>query len=923
MKKMFKFMLLACVVLCAGTMVGCSDDETNVGGGNVTEMALELVNTESGGAVLKLTTNGMAKYAYEVYEKAPLLTPEPVMIFNSGKQVDCVDGENEIHVTGCMPSTTYTVYVAAQTVNDSFHKEVLSVEFTTNAIEDLVTVMSTDYQGYSLFVKLPPEVKSRGNVVRYALYDFAMYSYLRSGGMAIPREDASLLMNSKLWFGDDEEEVYINYNNDNVYLTDENGNPLVGDEGEYLINHLPISPNEPTVLMLGEFTETRPDQSHYGDWMTPMFDYNSRNEDNGGIAPAAQPMAAWDENNTYYDDQCWTGYHSRTLFQTKAPEVLDAKLNIALKSVGAVRATITVNPDPEVKQYTIMLLTTPMYEEILAWINGDESLMQWLTSSYFGYNICYSQSYKGPIEYILERDWKVEPEQEWHVFAVGYGSNDGSKQCFEHFTFKTTPRTLPAPELQITKAEVLPEGEVESPYKVWYNIKCLTKNAVAGRYAADYIAEWGKMYNTGVSNSDLITQGNYLTERDLAYVNDDEGLTVGFSTLPGMTMRLGVMLYNEEETPNDVDAMDANGNNPGICDLTAAEIDDKPRVESEIFNKLEGEWTATATAMIYDYFRVDENSLGEWMWVTLDEPIKTKITISNGVTYPETLSQEIYDIYAGLNTPKDEAAVDALFEDFKKEAAVYNQRLRGQNRMLCVGFNSANTMALLPMSAFEGFYRTDYNSYDIASIFYDFGPKWYLEVDRAGNVFAPFNYEHFAPMSNWTGYVCYMAGVVAEATNSARLVGDRSRDLAFPVEIAADYNTITINPFELDKLNEDGSFVKDENGNNVKETFYPNVLYSDWGQWAISMPKYVSKLVLTRGWDGEEAAPASVKANARVDVGSTYGYELRQPAEYSTRAHTTFREPVKYEVVKARYATPEEAKANLKALVEKRYGIRK
>ncbi len=906
MKRFFRFMLFACVALCAGMVASCSEDDTEpvIDEGKVS-MALELVSTESSGATLKLTTKGIMSYAYMVSDEMLAEAPIPVVVFNSGEVAVCNDGDNEFRITGCKPGETYTAYVAGMSA-DAYHETVLTVQFTTTDVSDVVNVLDVYHDGYSVFVNVPAEVKERGNVLRCLLTDFAMYTYLRAGEMGPPREDASQLMDSGMLIDGDSK--LFEYNNDNIYVLDENGNPVTNEDGDFIANHLPIVPNEPTVLILGEFTRSLPEHEHYGEWMTPYIDkYVNGSETASAYANAPAAPMAWNDNGTYYDDRQWVGFHSRTFFQTKAPEKLDAKLNVSVKNVGAVRATISINPDEAVKKYTVMVLSQDMKDQLMPWLGNDESLMQWLTTSYFGFNICYSQSETNglPMDYVLENNFVVYPEQKWYAYVVGYGDDLGATQCFEVLEFSTTGRTKPAPAVSIEQISA-PEGSVDSPYEVWFRIKCTTGDAVSGYYAADYVAEWGKALNVkDMSPSLLLQQGNPLSATDLAYMNEHaDGLVVSFPTLPGMTTRLGILVMNDENTTNDTDS---EGATDWYGDATASQVPDRPRVESELFDVLEGDWTLTATAIAKEYVYTDENPLGEWQWVTYED-LKTKVTISNGIDYPEVLPEEVYDVYANLPTPKDKAAVDKLYQEFRELADDYSERLRGQNRLLCVGFNSANEEEMLPMSAFEGFYRTDYNSYDNASIFYDFGPKWYLEIDRRGQVAVPFNYLHYAPMSNWTGIASYMAGV--SETFNARLLGeDGSNDQYFPVEVSEDRNTITIKPFEA-------------TSDGVTEPFYPNALYYDtYSGYSITQPTYITELVLTRGWNEPEAEPASLSNVQPVYANPVH--EMLQPVQRRVISRTKLENMEVRETRTIRSATPEEAKANLKALVEKRYGIRK
>ncbi len=891
-------MLFASLTLCAGFMASCSEDDTDQGQQeqppvqqDEVTMALEVAEVNAGGATLKLTTKGIAKYAYTVYEQAPAEQPMPVVVFHEGTTGDCADGDNSIAITGKQPQSTYYVCVAGQTSDNSFFEEVLSAEFTTTNLEEMITLMEQYYDGYSVYVNLPAEVKERGNVVRFGTCDIAFYAYLRNGGLT----DAEILTsNGGQFFGDDEESYTITYNTANTYLCDEDGVPIKDEYDQMQMIHNPIVPGEPAVIIMGEFGHGRHEEFDEEGFYGPMFDYEAYY--NSGDEPVV-PLSYKDK--TYTDDAYWTGFHTRYYVSAKQPEKLDAKLNVTIEDISAVNATIRINPDPEIKLYSMMILEDYVIDDMMKVINDDESLLQWFVTSYFGYMSYNGISGHGPMEYVLRDLYTtVDDESNCEVLIVGMSDDMGSAQCFERHKFKTGQKTQRPPVVEVKHISA-PAGEDESPYYVWFNIKCTNGNAAYGKYAADYAAEWGKMNTQGYSNTELIKQGFSFSGSDIEDINSPAGLNVAVATLDGMTTRMGVLLYNAEDTPNNPDDKASEA----MADATSPYIEAKERVESSLFTDLEGEWTLTATAVDREY-TYENTVLGEWVWYELAEPVKTKVTISNGAKYPEVLPEEVYKAYASLNKPLSKEEVDKLYAGFCAEADAYNDYLRGQNRLLCVGMNSACSVAA-PMSAFEGFYVSGYNSYDNASIFYDFGPKWYLEIDKDGNLTAPFDANHFRPASNWTQYPVYMGAVAADESNDARIVGADGNALHFPVEVSADKNTITINPLTI----------------NGKE-FYPNVVYSYWGQMSIGLPKYNTKWTLTRGWnEQEEAAPAS-RNISKSEVGDMGGAELRN-RRVRQLSRTVLTEPVKYGKGEITPVSLEESKARIKKYVEERYGIKK
>ena len=110
-----------------------------------------------------------------------------------------------------------------------------------------------------------------------------------------------------------------------------------------------------------------------------------------------------------------------------------------------------------------------------------------------------------------------------------------------------------------------------------------------------------------------------------------------------------------------------------------------------------------------------------------------------------------------------------MYEGFKKQLKLYNERLRGQNRLLCLGLDidrpkyeySTNYLAGWK-TPYDLFIATteEYNGYDTESMFFDFGPKWYLEMKSDGSVVAPFDVTNLPPLTLWNrGAEYYFIGI--------------------------------------------------------------------------------------------------------------------------------------------------------------------
>jgi hypothetical protein len=141
-------------------------------------------------------------------------------------------------------------------------------------------------------------------------------------------------------------------------------------------------------------------------------------------------------------------------------------------------------------------------------------------------------------------------------------------------------------------------------------------------------------------------------------------------------------------------------------------------------------------------------------------------------------------------------------------------------------------------------------------MFYDFGPKWNLEIDADGSVWLPINIAMEYPLEAFnfgTEYTFYMLAVGESYYLGGDLVdtaGNTTLKARFPVEVSADYNTITIKPIEY----------TDPAG--LKEYFYPCVAQLTNGQATPLNPRIKGNIVLKRNTTGK-----AVKANASVANG--------------------------------------------------------
>lgn len=798
------YALMAGILLVGAVMTtGCNPEENM---SSEPSAELSVVSVDASSAVLALTASAIADYAYVAYSEDPGSEPAAVVIYRDGVSGTASEGQTLITVSRLEALTPYTVYLAARTNAGEYYGEILSVSFTTTDYTEDLTLVETFYDGFTMNIRMPEEVKERGNVLRYTEGNLLMYNSNKQGWMATT--DAANLEANGGWYT--EESIQVTYNDDNVSTGE------VDEWGQEIYLHDPIVPGEPLVFLVGEFGWG---ESMYGwgeGWYSALFDNDAYTE------------ALYNGSGEVNEEDYWTGHFAKKTFSAKAPEVLDAKVKFE-PDMQAMSGTLRFTPEEGVYQYCVCILDESSYQMVLQYLENNESYLQWFATSYYAAMLIGAQTFTGNQEVAVEDYLYLQEDTEYHALITAMGDAEGMTQSFQHERFSTTPKQLEAPVVTVT-AIPNPSGE-ESPYEVWFNVKNTGNVEVkSAMYAANYVRDWEGALNMGMTYADITAQGNAFTDAEVAKMNTDEGYDVMFTSLDGMTTRLAVLAYNSEETANDLNAE----NSPAIAEATTPDQPDAPRVDSELFSALEGEWTMTANVSKYDYYQGGYVDAG---------PQSIKVTVYDGIDdYPDALPESVYGNYSNMS--RDE--VDALYDEFKMEAEAFNAKVRGQNRLLCLGFGyeDEGASALAAATPYELFCSPDYSGYDVPSLFYDFGPKWYLQIASDGSVSVPVNSARLYPLQAWTDNIYYLAGY----GDSGYIAVDENYENAyFPVEVSSDRNTVTVNPMVYDG-----------------ENFYPNAIYIYYATYAyLGGNRITTALTLTKGWSGTENASAATSAGSQ------------------------------------------------------------
>lgn len=842
--KNIKHYLFAVVALVAGFAISACKETPEVGPQKETvkvEVSVDSVN--SNGAIIKVATQGIKEFAYmqrdtELEATAILAAGEKKSITDSS-----VATTTDVTIQGLEPGTAYKVFFAFRQSDNAIYKSVVVAEFTTATYGDAtLTVVERKYDGFSVHVQIPQEVKERGNALRYSTTSLAMYKYIRDYYRNI--EPDMLLFNAQQYTAEDKT---ITYDEDHNYERDENGNVL--EDGATFSD--PKVPGEPGVFLVGEFAfmDDEEDPMYPSGWepgyYAAMFDWDKWNEE--------RETESYDYTNKKY----WTGYFERLDIMTLEPEIIENGVDIKVTDITPIDACIQFTPSDDIAQYCILICTESEYEvNVLPLLENKEEHLRWFVGSYFAMMTFGTETAQGPSEIWLNGDWFVDTKgysgQTIRVMVAGLGDGDGRSQSFDTMTFTLPEKTLPKPEIEVTPVET------GNPYEVTFNIKNpnLDNPVTEVWFACNYTREYDAILKE-YSYTELLQQmGNplHMDRTAIEQVNSKDGFNFSVSSRDNATTRLAVLVYNWEGSCNNPDETGSTA----VAEYTTPNAQFPARVNSELFTKLVGEWEATAPMLRYQ--TNEETGKGSWKDAGT---YKSDIKIMAGVEYPETLPAEVYELYAKGGMDRD--ATDALYEEFVSLAEQYNARTRGYNRLLCLGYNFADKDYMLDITAtpYELFTAEDYSVSQVSYMFYDFGPKWNLEIDKDGNVWLPIDMEKEFPLATFNfglDYTFYMMGIGMNSYIGAPVYNNQGKlvlDSRFPVEVSDDCNTITIKPIIYN--------YKDSEGKDAVETYYPCVAQLQYGMATPLNPRVNGDVVLKR----KGASTQSAKVNAKVGAVET------------------------------------------------------
>lgn len=751
---------------------------------------------------------------------------------------------------------------------------------SSNGME--LTVTDVMYDGFKMHVSVPETVKNSiheqpgSRAIRYVQYDLMCYNYYKKyGGIS----DYSFLLYNNSYKNYIIEDTTLEYSGKLNYGQveyDANEDGVI-DENDFDRLWNPITPGEPIVFLAGEF-----------EWMQcpPEYEMGGIYEDypyevNGWYYPMGWPAG-------YYlpcaDAEAWTGAFQKKQFETKKPSALNAEVEMDIENLGPVDATLLFTPDPEVQFYCVMILDDRAYNLMLELLDGREEYLQWATSSYFGMYNFGSYVFEGPLACKLsDYFYDVPADSDYHVLITGLGDDKGSKQCFNHYQFRTPQKTKAnGPTIVVEPLEV-----ESSPFEAKFRIKCASPDNPAVRcyYGSNYLKEWIYEINGGGTYFQY-GQSMQFSSYELKQINSEEGLVISLPSIDGETTRLVVVGYNDENTPNNLNYEDIT-ECPAVADLTTPYYTAQlSKSYYQLADALAGDWVMSAVVADYNGNRVTQTH---------------NVSILKGFDdYPASVPQEVRDVYFKMTNNE----IDALWAEFKNETQVFNtRRLENQNKLALIGWFGDDVSGYSQrMTPYDLFITDMYNAVDVKSLFADFGPKMFIEIADDANGKAKLTITadmmYGLPVSNWSEHYYLAARADLEDNNTilyySTIDGSFAAPLVFDVEYTEDFKTLTIKPIV-------------EN----RESFYPNLIYKSGlsGMYYLEYP-IVSDVTLTKGITKSAVGSLPPQKNVSVDP-------LSSELKIVHKQHTRFEKPVERKKVEVEVMTLEKVQKNLEKYIQK------
>ncbi len=694
---------------------------------------------------------GVQEIAYKVVRGTSITEkPSPEDIFAEAEEiVPGHDGDMMFSVDGFEGGSDYVVYFAVKTTQGTYLLQTCNV--TTRPYTELLTIINTTPVSVKFHVNMPEETDWL-----FFLDDRVTYQQMKQ---YYGWSDKDFFESVGCVHHKGPQTIEIK-NGDYWYTeTDWDGSAM----GEMLYS---FKPSTSYVMMVS--AAYWGEDSNGGRWI-PY--YESTNDE--GIQ--------------------FTREYATEFFKTN-PAMLPAEgegVEVTLKELTESTAYFEIIPSESCLGYHVLTLTSGDYYGLASFLGEDG--MQ-------AYTLEWGEPMIGANEYVISG---LSVGTYYHIMVTGLFEENGAVQSFYHDTFSPQESTLPLPVLEVTSVD-----EKNTHDKVYFNVKCTTKDAAVGKYVANYVKDWIPELNAGYSYDDMVEMyGLEFTEEELAQVNSDAGYELCYTSYEDVATRLAVVVGNADEK---------------ICeavwaDSKAGPLPAKEKVESSLYADLEGDW-------VLNYWDTQSYLSAENSDITQKyRQFQTTITTNpdfGPASYNAWKGDASYEFVLnalGGNTTR----VKNLFNEYKTVAAYHKEKYAGQNQIVGVNFpcgyytKAEKQNVYTPWDLFTSEY---YSAYDNFELFYDFGPKVFFEVKDANTIVLKSDMSALPPLENFDG-AYYMVGIGKKGSTNQYLLS-----CEFPVTISDDKNTLTVHPVEYNGILYYPGTIQYYNGNAYPQNVTPKEL---------------------------------------------------------------------------------------------------
>lgn len=762
----------------------CSDDDPQSEAVVSNEPVIEISTAtgEEGSSVyatsasFNLTLKGVESYAYEVEKGETTDTPDGAVIFANAEEeggsgiIAAQDGTSTVTVYGLEGNTTYTVFFAFKLEKEYVVK---AQTITTPAYSDVISLISTSVDGLKFHIEVSEDT--------YYRYGIALADNYYTMKEQFFMTDYTFLESGVIAKGPQTFDIK------NGSVMDPN---LPADEWNVYNYFLP---GGTYILLMGECDA----EGNLLGEINPEF--------GGGGIMWSQAMPDFDNYVEEYTDEdfIYDGTFARMRFWTASPTIRENTTEVTTLKKTETSLTISVVPGEGVMSYGVGILSNADYEYLLGWV-GEKGIM----SEVF-YN--YTSRETEPNEV----GWTgLTVGETYKVFVISNYNEDLTEQSMYVMDVEMTESTNPDCQLVVT-----PVSSTD-PYSVTFNVKAPNKDCYGFRYLMNYMSEWESAY---YDDETMFSMYGVDIKDASVYnlVNSDEGYNLVFGSWENTESKILIAGYNVDEALSGIQES-----------RNTSAMETGTPLQSDLFDKISGTWTATYT---YSKYKGGETTTASFPVVFTQNADEGPASIS-GIASEDY--QNLLDYWMGRGYDEETAKnrIEEYFNDYKESAGKYSEKYRNLNRIVGNGFEPLHKF----MGTWDLFCNLSYESATTDELFYDYGPKMFLQVVRneAGEEeIGLVTYEYaIPPVSSGVTYYDYV--IFGQNSEGEGIY----KNATFPVTLSEDGNTLTVHPVEDNTIS--------------PYPLYPSIGYYMTANYPSLTLWGVSGITFTRG--GEELATSNM-----------------------------------------------------------------